>query len=70
MNLPSPGRIDRSKENCNPEFKTFCLSTKSIQIETIDGSDSSRHEYIAKNPELYDTYYRHFGGGGKKCIHC
>jgi len=70
MDLPSPGSIDRSNENCNPEFKTFCLSTKSTQIERRDGNDSSRDEYITENPELNDTYYKHFGRGGKKCIHC
>jgi len=34
MDRTSPGSIDRSNENCNPEFKTFCLSTNSAEIKT------------------------------------
>jgi len=34
MDLPSPGSTDRSNENCNPGFKTYCLNTKSTETET------------------------------------
>jgi hypothetical protein len=34
MDRTSPGSIERSNENCNPEFKTFCLSTNSTEIKT------------------------------------